>query len=56
MGFNDTWLPNILCTFGGIIIAGALGFWQGRRSARIQDRHTRLVTSLLQQAAQDRGY
>jgi len=55
MAFNDTWLPNILCTFGGIIVAGAIGFWQGRRSVRIQDRHTRLLTSLLQEAARTGG-
>jgi hypothetical protein len=29
MAFNDMWLPNILCTFGGIIVVGAMGFLAG---------------------------
>jgi hypothetical protein len=30
-------------------------FWQGRRSAHIQNLHTRLLTSLLQEAARNGG-
>jgi hypothetical protein len=51
MAFNDTWLPNILCTSAGSSSLAPLGLWQRGRSARIQDRHARLLTSLLQEAA-----
>jgi hypothetical protein len=55
MAFNDTWLPNILCTSAASSSLAPLGLWQGRRSARIQDRYTRLLTSLLQEAARSGG-
>jgi hypothetical protein len=47
MAFADTWVPNIVCTFGGIIVSGLIGFWQGRRSARVQDKHTLMLENLL---------
>ena len=42
-----TWLPNIVCTVGGIILSGLIGFWQGKRAARVQDKHTRMLTTSL---------
>ena len=53
--FSQTWLPNIICTVGGIILSGLIGFWQGRRSARESETHTRMLTNLLI-VMEERGY
>lgn len=45
--FGQTWLPNVVCTVGGIILSGLIGFWQGRRLTRESEKHTRMLTNLL---------
>src|SRR6266853_3382983 len=47
MNLMTAWLPNIICTVGGIILSGLIGFWQGRRVARDSEKHTRMLTNLL---------
>jgi hypothetical protein len=53
MTFADTWLPNIVCTFGGIIVSGLIGYWLGRKPTRIAEKQLRIVTQLILKEEED---
>ena len=47
MNFAVAWLPSIVCTFGGILVAWFIGWRQGRRAAAVANQHTLMLTNLL---------
>jgi hypothetical protein len=52
--FSQVWLPNIVCTVGGIIISGLIGYCMGRRSVEEGLKHTRMLTNMLK-VMEERG-
>jgi len=47
LSFTVSWLPSIVCTFCGIIIAWLIGWRQGRAAAAVANQRTLMLTNLL---------
>jgi hypothetical protein len=47
LNFIEIWLPSIVCTFGGILVAWLMGWRQGRAAAAAADQRTLMLTNLL---------
>lgn len=47
MNFTLIWLPSVVCTFGGILVAWFMGWRQGRTAAALANQRTLMLTNLL---------
>ena len=47
MNFAVTWLPSLVCTFSGILLAWFIGWRQGRSATAVANQHTVMLTNLL---------
>lgn len=47
MSLTATWLPSVVCTFGGIIVSWFIGWRQGRAATARTNQRTLMLTNLL---------